>query len=229
MTHCFTGSRRLTGSRWTSYDLVIAHSGTDSHMSSKAPPPKTRALIPSKQPQPMTPTTPIPPTPPSWSCLFPPFLVGFCLLIPLLFWPCRQSLDSSSASQHPSYRHSVDSSQLAQQQGYGTQSVELPGRHTHHQQQLQQQQQQQQASYRQSMDQASQDPYLTPPQYREAGPAGIEGTHEGQMLSYPPSKNAERRRSGSNVDFSTRRALAANLQMVEPYTNGVHRPTYTQR
>ncbi len=103
--------------------------------------------------------------------------------------------------------------------------MELPTRHSHQQQQ---QQQQQQASYRQSMDQASQDPYLTPPQYREAGPAGIEGSHEGQMLSHPP-KNVERRRSGSNVDFGTRRALAANLQMVEPYANGVHRPTYTQR
>ncbi len=103
--------------------------------------------------------------------------------------------------------------------------MELPARHTYHQQQ----QQQQQASYRQPMDQASQDPYLTPPQYREAGPAGIEGNHEGQMLSYPPLKNVERRRSGSNVDFGTRRALAANLQMVEPYSNGIHRPTYTQR
>ena len=139
-------------------------------------------------------------------------------------------MDSSGGSQHPSYRHSGDSTQLAQQQGYGTQSMELPARHTHHQQQqLQQQQQQQQASYRQPMDQASQDPYLTPPQYREAGPAGIEGNHEGQMLSYPPLKNVERRRSGSNVDFGTRRALAANLQMVEPYSNGIHRPTYTQR
>ncbi|DBB13970.1 TPA: hypothetical protein ACH3X3_000946 [Trebouxia sp. C0006] len=136
----------------------------------------------------------------------------------------RQSLDSSGGSQHPSYRHSGDSTQLAQQQGYGTQSMELPARHTHHQQQ----QQQQQASYRQPMDQASQDPYLTPPQYREAGPAGIEGNHEGQMLSYPPLENVERRRSGSNVDFGTRRALAANLQMVEPYSNGIHRPTYTQ-
>lgn len=91
-----------------------------------------------------------------------------------------------------------------------------------------QQQQQQQASYRQPVGQVTHDPYLTPPQYREAGPS-IDSLGEGQMLSYPPLKNAERRRSGSNGEFGTRRALAANLQMVEPYSNGVNRPTYTQR
>lgn len=78
------------------------------------------------------------------------------------------------------------------------------------------------------MDPAQLDPYVTPPQYREAGPS-MDGNSAAQLLSYPPLQNVDRRRSGNNADFGSRRAFAANLQMVEPYSNEVHRPTYTQR
>ena len=78
------------------------------------------------------------------------------------------------------------------------------------------------------MDPAQLDPYVTPPQYREAGPS-MDGNSAARLLSYPPLQNVDRRRSGNNTDFGSRRAFAANLQMVEPYSNEVHRPTYTQR
>ena len=78
------------------------------------------------------------------------------------------------------------------------------------------------------MDPAQLDPYVTPPQYREAGPSD-DGNGAARLLSYPPLQAVDRRRSGNNTDFGTRRAFAANLQMVEPYSNEVHRPNYTQR
>ena len=78
------------------------------------------------------------------------------------------------------------------------------------------------------MDPAQPDPYVTPLQYRQAGPA-MDGNTPVRLLSYPPLQTVERRRSASNTDMGSRRAFAANLQMVEPYSNEVHRPTYTQR
>ncbi len=139
----------------------------------------------------------------------------------LLLLLYRQSLESSRNGQHPSYRQSNDSSQPAQQPAY-RQSMESAGPGP-------QQQLQHHPSYRQSMESASPDPYQQqPPHYREAGPSS-ESSANGQMLSYPSLKNVERRRSSSNADFGTRRALAANLQLVEPSSNGVHRPNYTQR
>lgn len=80
------------------------------------------------------------------------------------------------------------------------------------------------------MDPAQPDPYVTPPppQYRDAGPA-MDGNSPMRLLSYPPLQQVERRRSASNTDMGNRRAFAANLQMVEPYSSEVHRPTYTQR
>lgn len=78
------------------------------------------------------------------------------------------------------------------------------------------------------MDPAQPDPYVTPPQYRDSGPS-LDGASPVRLLSYPPLQQAERRRSAGNTDMGSRRAFAANLQMVEPYSNEVHRPTYTQR
>ena len=78
------------------------------------------------------------------------------------------------------------------------------------------------------MDPAQPDPYVTPPQYRDSGPS-LSGASPVRLLSYPPLQQAERSRSASNTDMGSRRAFAANLQMVEPYSNEVHRPTYTQR
>ena len=78
------------------------------------------------------------------------------------------------------------------------------------------------------MDPAQPDPYVTPPHYREGRPS-LDGASPVRLLSYPPLQQVERSRSASNTDMGTRRAFAANLQMVEPYSNEVHRPTYTQR
>lgn len=87
---------------------------------------------------------------------------------------------------------------------------------------------QQHPSFRLPMD-PQPDPYVTPPQYRDAGPA-IDGNSAARLLSYPPLQaSVERRRSASNSDMGPRRSFAANLQMVEPYSGEVHRPTYTQR
>lgn len=107
---------------------------------------------------------------------------------------------TETSPQYPSHRQSTESAQLA----------EYP-------------------SYRQPMDPAQPDPYVTPPHYREAGPSLDGGPSPVRLLSYPPLQQVERRRSASNTDMGTRRAFAANLQMVEPYSNEVHRPTYTQR
>lgn len=78
------------------------------------------------------------------------------------------------------------------------------------------------------MDPAQPGPYVATQQHRESGPS-LDGASPVRLLSYPPLQQVERRRSASNTDMGSRRAFAANLQMVEPYSNEVHRPTYTQR
>ena len=110
------------------------------------------------------------------------------------------------------YRQSLDASQQYPSHRQSTESAR-PAEHT---------------SYRQPMDPAQPDPYVTPPQYREAGPS-LDRASPVRLLSYPPLRQVEARRSASNSDMGSRRAFAANLQMVEPYSNEVHRPTYTQR